>query len=124
MPDAEKPCFEIVRVEYRVTMFDFEDQQVAEITPWITVRAEKRQMLVANLCVDGHELLPSGKMIIGAGETTDSLRAVRIIDPLTVNTPFSAGGYRMTLKLAGIDDKVVAHESLFDVPAERSATKN
>lgn len=117
MPDADKPCFEIVRIEYRVEMLDIEEHQVAEITPRITVRAEKRQMLVANLCVDGHELLPSGKMIIGTGETTDSLRAVRIIDPLTVNTPFSEGGYRMTLKLAGIDDKVVTHESLLDVPA-------
>lgn len=116
-PDADKPCFEIVRIEYRVEMLDIEEHQVAEITPRITVRAEKRQMLVANLCVDGHELLPSGKMIIGTGETTDSLRAVRIIDPLTVNTPFSEGGYRMTLKLAGIDDKVVTHESLLDVPA-------
>jgi len=118
MPDQgfEKPCFDIIRIEYQVEMLDIEEHQVAEITPRITVRAEKRQMLVANLCVDGHELLPSGKMIIGSGETTDTLRAVRIIDPLTVNTPFSDGGYRMTLKLSGLDDKVVTHESLLDIP--------
>lgn len=118
MPDQgfEKTCFDIIRIEYQVEMLDIEEHQVAEITPRITVRAEKRQMLVANLCVDGHELLPSGKMIIGSGETTDRLRAVRIIDPLTVNTPFSDGGYRMTLKLSGFDDKVVTHESLLDIP--------
>ncbi len=118
MPETEQPCFELINVEYRVEMLDIEEHQVAEITTWITARTDKRQMLVANLCVDGHELLPSGKMILGEGETTADLRAIRIIDPLTINTPFSEGGYQMTLKMAGLDDIVVTHESLLDIPVD------
>lgn len=112
----DKPCFEIISVEYRIEMLDIEGHQVAEITTWITTRAEARQMLVASLAVDGHELLPSGKLIIGSGDSTGNLRAVRIIDPLTINTPFTEGGYIMTLKIAGMDDKTVTHECQVDIP--------
>lgn len=65
--------FEIIKVEYRIEMFEAEGHLVAEITSFVTAKAQKRQMLTTSLSVDGHDLLPSGKIILGIGETTSDL---------------------------------------------------
>lgn len=110
--------FEIINIEYRVEMLNIDEHAVAEITPLVTAKADKRQMLVASLSVDGHELLPSGKIILGVGETTADLRAIRIIDPLTVNTPFSEGGYIMSMTLTGMNNQSATVESRLDIPVD------
>ncbi len=108
--------FEILKIEYGIEMLELDGHVVAEITALVTAKAEKRQMLTTALSVDGHTLLPSGKIILSVGETTSGLRPIRIIDPLTINTPFSKGGYIMYMTFTGIDNKTISHKSLLDIP--------
>lgn len=81
-----------ITVEYQVEMMPA--SRIAVITPVMSISASARQLLIARVEVDGHELVPCVKIIAEPGAFSIKLRSMRIVNPL------SAAGYRMMLEIS------------------------
>lgn len=93
----EKYDFVIDGVEYEITVEI--QRRMAVVTPCLKINSEKKLLLIGSLYVDGHELLPSFRILLEEGMNDVSLRAFKIIRPLPppslykIEIRFSSDGF-------------------------------
>lgn len=86
-------------------------KSMAIVTPCLKINSEKKMLLIGSLGVDGHELLPSFRILLEEGLNDITLRAFKIIRPLP-----PPNFYRIEVRLAG--DGFTCYSDIREVPIE------
>jgi hypothetical protein len=86
-------------------------KRMAVVTPCLKISTEKKMLLIGSLGVDGHELLPSFRILLEEGLNDISLRAFKIIRPLP-----PPNFYRIEIRLSS--DGLSCFSDIREVPIE------
>jgi hypothetical protein len=89
-----------IEVKYEVAIID--NPKAALITPVMLINAVKRNIIIARMEVDGHELTPCTKIVAEPGTSAVSLRSVKIINPLPGQKESNINSYRMTMEISPV----------------------
>lgn len=95
----EKAGIHITSVDYEI---DYDSaRKIVTITPVLHTNCPRRQLLIASIHVDGHELRPSLKLFLEEGEHSYKVPYVRIANPMLAEPGDESGNneYKITLKL-------------------------